>query len=273
MTPDISPQRVSYNKLMRLEDTLQLQDKQILQALVECRFMNTNQMIRLAFGDIANSESARRTANRSVARMRKSGLITALQRRIGGVRAGSGSYIWSITPAGVRFLSLDNPEEATRRRKHEPSHFFINHTLAITELYVQLACLKKSALIAKQFEPQTWRYFTGPLGANQILKPDFYARTADKKYEDDWFFEVDLATEAPSKVVQKCVMYQQYYLSGAEQRKHDVFPLVVWIVPNRSRKASLQDHISRSVELRHKNIFVVITPDELETLVRKGAGI
>jgi len=95
-----------------------------------------------------------------------------------------------------------------------------------------------------------------------------FAVTTDGEYEDHWFFEIDLNTEAPCRIAQKCEQYEEYYRSGAEQ----VFPLVVWIVPDAKRQASIREQITQSKTLKHKNIFTVITPDELEGLVRKGAA-
>jgi hypothetical protein len=46
---------------------------------------------------------------------------------------------------------------------------------------------------------------------------------------------------------------------------------VVWIVPDAARKSSIEMRIKAEF-LKLPNIFVVITPDELEPLVKKGAG-
>ena len=271
--PDDVIPRVSHKKLRNLTDNLLPHDRAILQTLVQCRFMSTNQIIRLIFARLEKPDSARRAANRAVARLRDGGLITALERRVGGVRAGSGSCIWSLTPAGARFLNMEDPEGQISRRKYEPSAYFVEHTIAITELYLQLNGIEGIALTESQFEPRCWRNYRAALGYTQTIKPDLYAVTSGSEYEDHWFFELDLASEAPSKVVRKCVQFQEYYLSNAEQRRHGVFPLVVWIVPEERRRASLKDHIARSVELRYKQLFTVILPDELEALIRKGATL
>ena len=85
------------------------------------------------------------------------------------------------------------------------------------------------------------------------------------------FFELDLATETPARIVGKCLQYQTYYRGNTEQRKYGVFPLVVWIVPNERRQSSLREHIRQCAGLQHKNLFTVILPDELEFLVTGGA--
>jgi hypothetical protein len=101
------------------------------------------------------------------------------------------------------------------------------------------------------------------------LRPDMYAATICGEYEDRWFIELDLHTESPSKVIEKCRRYHDYYRSGLEQKLHNVFPLVVWIVPDAARKESVTKHIREAFQKQPK-IFIVITPEELETLIRQG---
>jgi len=128
-----------------------------------------------------------------------------------------------------------------RKRNFEPSPHFVNHTLAVSELNVQLMGMAGIAVVDVQFEPNCWRTYSG-----NTLKPDLYAVTSDGEYEDSWFFEIDLATEAPSRILSKCEQYQDYYRSGVEQSDYGVFPKVVWIIPDSKRRDSLQGHIRQS---------------------------
>jgi hypothetical protein len=57
-----------------------------------------------------------------------------LDRQIGGIRAGSSGYVYSLGAVGHRLLHPDR----TRRRLHEVRDGFLQHTLAIAELYVSL---------------------------------------------------------------------------------------------------------------------------------------
>jgi hypothetical protein len=98
-----------------------------------------------------------------------------------------------------------------------------------------------------------------------VLRRSTSTRTDD--YEDYWFFEIDLATKSPSRVLLKCQQYYHYYQSGAEQRNNGVFPLVVWIVLNKKREESLKYHIADEFGTRQRDIFLVITPDQLEGLI------
>ncbi|MDR0531388.1 MAG: replication-relaxation family protein [Oscillospiraceae bacterium] len=253
--------RLSRRKLEHMAEASSARDLAVLITLGDCRFATTSQLTRLHFTENANPAAATRAANRALAKLQEDKLISSLTRRVGGVRGGSGDFVWSLTSGGSRLLNLDTGEgDEPRRRRFDPSPRFVEHTLAVTELFVQLSAISGVALTTAHFEPLCWR---------GSLKPDMFAVTSDGEYEDHWFFEIDLNTEAPCRILQKCEQYEEYYRSGAEQ----VFPLVVWIVPDAKRQASIREQIAQSKTLKHKNIFMIITPDELEGRVRKGAVI
>ena len=89
------------------------------------------------------------------------------------------------------------------------------------------------------------------------------------QYEDRWFIEVDLDTESPNKIIDKCERYHKYYRSGLGQQESGVFPLTVWIVPSVERKEKLITHIRKAFD-KQPRLFAVITADELEPLVCQG---
>ena len=260
--------RVSRKRLEELAVNLKPRDRAILHVLQESRFMTSRHISRQHFeADHANPTAAQRATNRAMRRLQGYSLVTTIHRRIGGTKGGSSGYVWSLTPLGARFMSL-GIDGQPRKRSYEPSQHFVGHTLAVSELHVQLQGIEGITLSDIQFEPHCWRSFGGT-----TLKPDLHAVTGNGDYEDSWFFEIDLATEAPSRVVAKCEQYEAYYRTNTEQAKHGVFPMVVWIVPDSRRKATLQGHIAHSAAITHKGIFTFILPDELEALIRKGAGI
>jgi len=261
-------ERVSRRQLERLAASLGERDRAILQALQDSRFMTSKQISRQHFEpDHANPTAAQRAANRAMHKLQGHGLATTIYRRVGGAKGGSSGFVWALTPTGHRLLGLGSDDQP-RKRNFEPSPRFVEHTLAVSELHVQIHGMDGVALTDIQFEPHCWRSYNG-----NTLKPDLYAVTSDGEYEDLWFFEIDLATEAPSRVVSKCEQYQAYYCSGTEQARHGIFPKVVWIVPSAKRKVALQSHIRQSVNITHKHLFAFVLPDELEALIRKGAGV
>ncbi|MHB1314112.1 MAG: replication-relaxation family protein [Christensenellales bacterium] len=265
--------RISSRQLETINRQLSERDKTILEAIRKFRYLTTVQIWQLYFNDSVGQIAAHRAANRALAKLSELGLITALQRRIGGVRAGSGSYVWCLGTAGIRLLNQDGASAGAQKRKRhfEPSLRFLEHTLAISETYVQLSLIKdkyKNVELHKvEVEPDCWKPYIGDSGTVIYLKPDLYIVTTVDDYEDHWFFEIDLATESPSRILVKCQQYYRYYQSDAEQRTNDVFPLVVWIASNEKRVRSLRDHIADEFKERQADIFLIITPDQLERLI------
>jgi hypothetical protein len=107
--------------------------------------------------------------------------------------------------------------------------------------------------------------------ANVTIKPDLYALTSVGGYEYHWFFEVDLNTEAPTRIIRKCENYGRYYMTGLEQQKNGVFPKVAWIVPDEKRKKTILRHIRESLR-EYADLFTAITFDELDTLLNNDEG-
>ncbi len=268
------PERVSLKKLEELEPSLSDRNKKVLRSIQAYRYLTTSQIQRLHVIDAATPSAALRATSRNLKKLKELHLIDSLDRRIGGVYSGSGSSVWYLDAAGEHLLRLtDNKKARPHKASFEPSPYFLVHTLSVSECVVRLTevCRKKGMhLTEAQNEPYCWRPYNSA-GKIIALKPDLFAITLCHMYEDRWFFEIDLATESPIKVIEKCHRYHQYYRSGLEQEQYGVFPLVVWIVPDAARKSSIEIRIKAEF-LRLPNIFVVITPDELETLVRQGAG-
>ncbi len=265
--------RLSKKQLASLDTVLTQRDKQVLLYIQRHRYLLSSQVQRLIFTDSATPSAALRATNRCLKKLREAGLIDNLTRRIGGVRAGSGSAICYLTHAGERFLRFSGHQTSPCRRFFEPSPYFLAHTLAIAEIAIQISEICRESqleLVLLQPEPECWRTYSEH-GVQVSLKPDFYAATVAGEYEDRWFFEVDLDTESPAKVIEKCRKYHQYYRSGLEQKESGVFPLTVWIVPGENRKQHLLSHI-RSAFNKQPRLFAVITDKELAGLIRYGGN-
>lgn len=269
--PEGGRRRLSRRQLEELALYLGERDKAVLLAIQRHRYLMTGQVQRLAFTDSVSPTAGLRAASRCLKKLKETGLINTMSRRIGGVRAGSGSLIWYLSHAGERLLRLHEKEAAANRRFFEPSPYFLAHTLAVAEVSIQLMelCRKhQMELAGLQPEPECWRSYS-ERGICLSLKPDLYAVTVSGEYEDRWFLEIDLDTESPARVIDKCKRYHQYYRSGLEQKESGVFPLTVWIVPNAARKQHLLEHI-RAVFDKQPRLFAIITADELEGLIRQG---
>ena len=230
--------RISQKRLQTLARQIAEREKVVLYSVKQCRFLTTGQVQRLHFTDSPTKSACIRATNRMLSRLRDNGLLLCLPRRRGGIRAGSSAAIWKLTAAGHKFLSLNATGVCSRHRNYKITTAFLEHTLAIAELFVRLKTDKDIICKTVQFEPDCWR---------EKLKPDLYAVTISGEYEDHWFFEIDRDTEAPVRIIEKCRRYAEHYRSGAEQKSSGVFPLVVWLVPDEKRKTALERHITNEM--------------------------
>jgi hypothetical protein len=256
-------------RLRELEQILPERDKMVLRSLLKCQYLTSRQIGRLHFYGYANKSAIIRTTNRALAKLRDYGLAEPLYPRV-----GSKVNNWAITESGMSLINLDNPGYKPPKSYFEASHNFLKHTIEVAEVYVQLfeVCQKhQMELVKTEMEPECWRGHVGEDGKRATMKPDMFARTGNADFEDSWFIEVDMDTESPNKVVEKCRRYSHYYKCGHEQKQNEVFPVVVWIAYNLNRKNKLQQYIDECLELWPKNIFLVIMPDEFEELIVNGA--
>jgi hypothetical protein len=266
------------NDIASLLDMLSKRDLAILESLRVHRVLTTVLIRRLHFpisgepgtGDgkgHATEMAAAVAAIRVLTRLESRRLIARLQRRIGGVRAGSSGIVWQLGATGERLLRAWHGETA-RRRYSEPSPAFIAHTLAVADLAIRLYELARQRvieLLRLEAEPECWRTYLSAHGARAWLKPDLFAVTAGGDYEHHIFIEADNATEHGPVIVRKALAYQQYARSGIHQQEHGLFPEVVWVVPDAKRKTSIEAVLASEPRLRDlvaAHVFrVVIGPD------------
>jgi hypothetical protein len=206
-------------------------------------------------------------------RLSRDGLLIALDRRVGGIRAGSAGYIWHLSPAAHRILQLAATDTSMPRRFREPSQRLLTHTLAVANTHIALVRAAKSdalELVTVQVEPGSWRRFLGLGAQSRLLRPDLAVITAQGDYEDHWFIEVDLGTEHPPTVVRKCHLYEDYRRSGIEQDVHGLFPRVLWVVPDPMRADKLTTAITEA--RLDQALFRVVTAEQLIPTVLGGAA-
>lgn len=260
-------------RIHQLHDQLTDRDRDVLASLERFRLLDTRQLQRLHFAHVHASElAAARACNRALRRLNQLGLIAALERRIGGVRRGSASYVWQLAPLGDRYLR----EVHRRRGRHrylEPGAQFVNHTLAVNNLAVALLeadrDLAKFTVEQLGTEPGNWRRYLGPSGETRWLKPDLHVVTtidsptteqADEAYEEHAFVEVDLGTEHLPRIQAKCRAYADYAATGAYQARHDLFPAVIWVSPDKARRTALRAAVAATPRLP-PGVCRVASPD------------
>lgn len=239
--------RVGVPRLLELGGGLSDREQAMVRDLSRLRLASHDQLARLLdASDSATSDvSAARTARRILARLTADGVLARLERRIGGLRAGSMGYLYYLGPAGQRLVAYWNGEGLTRGRfRPEPGGRYVRHRLAVSELFVeahQAARRGEVELLAFEVEPACWRRSLDGLGATTVLKPDAYVRLGAGAYEDSAFLEVDLGTESRPVIARKLRAYLDYHRTGAEQAERGVFPRVLLLTNTEARKAALVD--------------------------------
>lgn len=258
--------RLGRRGLTQLRAQLSERDLAVAGRVAQLKLMSGRQIERLHFTveHHATALTAARTCRRVLERLVSDRLLVRLDRRVGGVRAGSASFVYGLGPVGQRVLGLDGP----RRRFREPTATFVAHTLAISERVVTLTLADRRGdfeLLELEAEPACWR----PLGAQQ-LRPDLFVSLGAEEYEYRYFIEIDLGTESLPRLIAKCQTYDAYYRTGAEQRRHGVYPRVLWIMHDEHRTAKLRDLIERSRSLTPE-LFVVTTDESaFDVLTDRG---
>jgi len=251
-----------------LSNGLSERDLAIVEAVAEHRFLTARHIEALLFHDHASPLAAARICRRVLARLTAQRLLTRLKRRVGGVRAGSASYVYALGTVGGRLVV------GTRSRVTEPSPLFLDHTLAIADARIALEIAARERLfdlVEVEIEPKSWRRFPGPSGAPASVKPDLYVVTGRGEFEDCWFIEIDRGTESPAAVTRKCRAYDLYWRSGVEQADHGTHPLVLWVAPDERRVKQIAGVISRGRNLNQK-LFRTTTAQTLVESVAGGAA-
>jgi hypothetical protein len=268
-TSSVGKTRLGYvtaRRLAQLERSLSARDRAVLGTLARVRVATARQLYRLHFEGVT-----RRQGRASLASLTGRRLITRLPRIIGGVRAGSSGYVYTLDVAGVRLM---RPDHDRPQRPWNVGRMFLDHSLAVTEPYVRLVEADRTRqlhLADFTTEPGCWRRFHGPGGARLVLKPDAVVRLVLGQYEDRWFLEVDLDTESSTALARKCDLYRRYWQAGVEQARTGVFPKVLWLVPDERRHAVVIDVIGRQPEEAWPLFAVALVADLTGRLLR-GAG-
>jgi hypothetical protein len=216
--------------------------------VADLRLMSAPQIQAIHFPDHEHDgqRAATRARQRVLERLARERLLGRLERRIGGLRAGSASFVFAVGAVGQRLLAQDG----ARRRAYEPSWRFVDHTLTVSQLMVDLTLTQRAGqleLLIWQSEPRCWREFVSA-GGRVLLRPDAFVSLGVADYELRWFVEVDRGSESIPTVLRKCRLYTGYYQSGREQAEQGggVFPRICWLVCDEQRAKRIRRAIGRA---------------------------
>jgi hypothetical protein len=251
-------------QLDQIRRNLGERDWAVLRDLAKVRLLSVKQVERLRVIEGSGLTRARRT-RALMERLNKLGLVVRLDRRVGGVHAGSAGHVYALTTRGQRLTSRVGPAGGRRLRKPwEPSPAFVDHLLGVSELYVRLGQLEADHQIEGlvfEAEPACWRHWTGMAGDRLVIKPDAFLRFDRGDYEYRYFVEVDRASQSNSVIRRKGEAYVEYYLSGSEQARSGLFPLVLFVTTSDKRRSDLVEALA-SLDADYWRLFQVQTESE-----------
>jgi protein involved in plasmid replication-relaxation len=236
---------------------LTTRERVILETTYHCRLITKAHIQRLFFPTTKSADSARRMCDRTLRRLTNRHILNRLPQRVQEGAAGQ-VYVYALGSVGMKLLS---PGPISSFARH-PSFYFVEHTLALTELYVQLhekTSGKTRKLLSIETEPNCWRRFTSKGGA---LKPDMFVSLGRAEDEFSCFIELDRGTIHSPWITKKAREYEQYYRTGIEQSLHGVFPQVLWLVSDDRRRQFLET-ILQPFNYRIPGLFAVTLLDNV----------
>lgn len=220
---------------------LSSRQRAVLSDLSRVRLLTGRQLERLHFAPLATPNARSSARRRTLGTLVAGGLVTTMPRRIGGERAGSAGLVYALDAPGHRLLA--NAESTKRiRRPWLVGWPFVEHSLAVAELYVRLRELEASGairLLDFAVEPASW-YQT----LQGVLKPDALAIYEAAEWEEHWWLEVDRATESLPTVERKLRQYVTFAASG-QAGPLGITPLVLITAPTIKRLAAIQGIIDK----------------------------
>lgn len=208
--------RVSWAKVAALADKLSDRDKEIIRLLARVRVLTGEQLERLAF-HCHSTDNRSHIRRRVLKRLADLELVATLERRIGGVCAGSAGLIYVLGRAGQRMADMLNGITSVGRTRspRTPGALFLRHALAVSETFTTMVELSRESNIrVRSFlaEPHCW----WPDGAGGLLRPDALVIVEDERYEATAWLEIDEGTESLGRIRAKVAAYEAFALTGRE---------------------------------------------------------
>jgi hypothetical protein len=240
-------------------------DRTIIASVHRLRLVSGIQLERLHFRDLAPASRAR-IRRRVLARLTSWRVLMTLERRIGGMRAGSSGLVYALDTAGQQLARLTTNDEGTAiRRPGTPGLALLGHTLAVSELYVSLTELARAEdfeVTTFDTEPACW----WPNGYGGWLKPDAYLCVATMDHTDSWWLEQDQGTEHLPTIRRKLSVYLDFAARGLGPG--GIMPRVLVSVPNEARQTAIQSVIRRLPDPADKLLHVTTTPQAARYLLQ-----
>lgn len=233
--------------------TLSQRDALVVELVGRFRLMGAEQIRDVLF----TTQTSKTPLDRALKRLTDAGYLVRLGRMVGGYGGGSGQYVYQLGRVGWRHLGKGGG--------YRPLRVIDHHTLTIAECFVVLKRLERGgdlAIIKYEADPVS-RRMVGEI----LLTPDAYVElgvTAARQKFAFWL-EIDRDTENAETIRGKCVRYWRAY----QDWPGEVFPWVVFVVPDEARRRELQRVIAGGPD-EAQDLFKVCELEILAELIHRN---
>lgn len=192
-------------------------------------------------------------------RLTASGHLRRLARFVGGFGGGSGQYVYQFGRVGWRMLGKGGT--------YRPLRVVDLHTLTIAECFISLHSLERDdKLTVITYQPEPGCHLSV---AGTQLTPDAYAELGlpAPRLKFRYWLEIDRGTENIDTIKGKCVRYWRAYQAWQE----DVFPFVVFVVPDAARRRDIARVVAGGPGEAHA-LFEVCELDGFAEVIHRNMG-
>jgi hypothetical protein len=201
--------------------------------------MSTSQIRAVVFHQLSQTP-----LDRALSRLVRGRYLLRVGRRASSAKGGVGSLVYQLGPKGWAMLQKPG--------RYWPFRAVNEHILRAADVYVALlAAERENRLKVLSFELEK---IVGDARADIWLELGMIAQRLRATY----CIEVDLGTERPSRIVEKCAAYYRAFTSSTA----DTFPYIVFVVPDEWRQAEITK-IIEGLKDEERALFRVCLLDEL----------
>lgn len=240
----------------RVAPALSARDRAVVELVGRFRQLTGGQVADVLFADQASKTPLNRTLKRLVDRR----YLARLTRPVGGDGGGSAQYVYQLGRAGWRLLG--------RSGEYWPFRAVNLHALAVADCFITFTQADREGdCVLLAFEPEPTCHVTA--GGVQ-LTPDASVEVGyrDQGIKLSCWLEVDRGTEHRETIKEKCVRYWRAY----QQWESDVFPSVLFVVPDEQRARVIRQVIAGGPD-DAQALFQVSTHAGLMAGLRECAGL
>lgn len=260
--------RVRATQVEWVAERLSERDWRIMETINRLRLVSGNQLERIHFGALTGHSRAV-VRGRVLRRLTNWRVLAVLPRRVGGAARGSAGSVFALGSAGARLWARRQSASNAKPRVRQPgipTERSIRHTLAVSELYVDLveqAHVHDASVVAFEAEPAAW----WPNGLGGYIKPDAYTALSSGAVREHWWIEVDLATESLPTIKRQLMAYLDFIERG-QLGPHGLVPRVLISTNSEARRAALQALVTHLPDPARALFVVVTAPAGAATMLR-----